>query len=127
MYQALATAVLLAATVFPPGLEGQMRAMQRPTGPVQVNVQRLRVRPRSGGFGVVSPRSFGRQASFVRPVPFRHNLHFSISFGNTCFTGPLFYPFLFEQLLFLHHFLFTQPLPLPSPLSPPPSHHSPYQ
>ena len=116
MYQALATAVLLAATVFPPGLEGQMRAMQRPTGPVQVNVQRLRVRPPSGGFGVVSPRSFGRQASFVRPVPFRHNLHFSISFGNTCFTGPLFDPVLCEQLLFRDQFLFAQPVLLPYPV-----------
>ncbi len=90
MYRVLAIAVLLAAAAFPPSLAGQMRAIQRPSGPVQVNVSRFRVPPPSGGLGAMSPRSFGRRASFVRPVPFRHNLRFSISFGNTCFTDPLF-------------------------------------
>ncbi len=116
MYRVPAIAVLLAAAAFPPSLAGQMRAIQRPSGPVRVNVSRFRVPPPSGGFGVMSPRSFGRQASFVRPVPFRHNLRFSISFGNTCFTDPLFDPVLCQQLLFRDQFLFAQPVLLPYPV-----------
>ena len=94
-----------------------MRAIHRPNGPVQVNVSRFRVPPPSGGLGVMSPRSFGRRASFVGPVPFRHNLRFSISFGNTCFTDPLFDPVLCQQLLFRNQFLFAQPVLLPYPVS----------
>jgi len=116
MYRVPAIAVLLAAAAFPPSLAGQMRAIARPSGPVQVNVSRLRVPPPSGGFGVMSPRSFGRRASFVGPVPFRHNLPLSISFGNTCFTDPLFDPVLCQQLLFRNQFLFGQPVLLPYPV-----------
>src|SRR6266852_783506 len=116
MYRVPAIAVLLAAAAFPPSLAGQIRTIQRPSGPVQVNVSRFRVPPPSGGLGVMSPRSFGRRASFVRPVPFRHNLHFSISFGNTCFTDPLFDPVSCQQLLFRNQFPFAQPVLLPYPL-----------
>ncbi len=116
MYRAPAIAVLLAAAAFPPSLAGQMRAIPRPSGPVQVNVPRFRVPPTSGGLGVMSPRSFGRRASFVRSVPFRHNLHFSISSGNTCFTDPLFDPVSCQQLLFRNQFPFAQPVLLPYPV-----------
>ena len=116
MYRVPATAVLLAAAAFPPGLVGQMRAMQRPAGPVQVNVQRFRVPPPSAGFGVMSPRSFGRRASFVGQVAFRHNLRFSIFFGNTCFTNPFFDPFFCRQFFFRNRFLFAQPVFLPYPV-----------
>jgi hypothetical protein len=92
-----------------------MRAMQRPPGPVQVNVSR-RVPPPSGGFGMVSPHSFGRGTSFVGPVPLRHNLRFSISFGNTCFTDPLFDPVSCQQFLFRNQFPFAQPVLLPYPV-----------
>ncbi len=115
MYRVPAIAVILAAAACPPSLAGQMRAMQHPTGPVQVGVP-LRVRPPSGGFGVMSSRSFSRRVSFVRPVPFRHNLPFSISVGNTCFTDPLFDPFFCQQLLFRDQFLFAQPALFPYPV-----------
>ena len=113
MHRVPAIAVLLAAAAFPPRLAGQMRAMQRPTGAVQVSVSRLRVRPPSGGFGVMSSRSFGRRASFVRPVAFRHDLRFSIFFGNSCFTNPFFDPFFCQQFFFRNRFLFAQPVFLP--------------
>jgi hypothetical protein len=116
MYRVPAIAVLLAAAAFPPSLAGQMRAIQRPRGPVQVNVSRFRVPPASGGLGVMSPRSFGRRASFVRPVAFRHNLRFSIFFGNTCFTDPFFDPFFCRQFFFRNRFLFAQPVFLPYPV-----------
>ncbi len=116
MYRVPAIAVLLAAAAFPPGLVGQMRAMQRPAGPVQVNVQRFRVPPPSAGFGVMSSRSFGRRASFVRPVGFRHNLRFSIFFGNPCFTDPFSNPFFCQQFFFRNRFLFAQPVFLPYPV-----------
>jgi len=113
MYRVPAIAVLLAAAAFPPSLEGQMRAIQRPR--IQVNVgPRFRLPPPSGGFEVMSPRSFGRRALFVGPVAFRHNLRFSISFGNTCFTDPLFDPVRCQQLL--NQSPFAQPVLLPYPL-----------
>ena len=113
MYRVPAIAVLLAAAAFPPSLEGQMRAIQRPR--IQVNVgPRFRLPPPSGGFEVMSPRSFGRRALFVGPVAFRHNLRFSVSFGNTCFTDPLFDPVRCQQLL--NQSPFAQPVLLPYPL-----------
>jgi hypothetical protein len=115
MYRVPAIAALLAAAAFPPSLAGQMRTIQRPSGPVQANVSRFPVLPPSGGLGVMSPRSFGRRASLVRPVPFPHNLRFSISFGSTCFTDPLFDPVLCQQLLSRNQFLFAQPVFLPFP------------
>jgi hypothetical protein len=116
MYCVPAMAVLLAAAAFPPSLGGQMRTIQRPSVSAQANVPRFRVPPRSGGLGVMSPRAFGRRASFVQPVPFRHNLHFSISFGNTCFTDPLFDSVVCRQLLSRNQFLFAQPVLLPFPV-----------
>jgi hypothetical protein len=113
MYRAPTIAVLLAAAAFPLSLAGQMRAIQRPSGPVQVNISRFRVPPPSGRLGVTGPRSFGRRASFVRPGLFRRNSRFSISFGNTCFTSPFFDPILCEQLLSGNQFLFSQPVFLP--------------
>src|SRR2546426_4102169 len=115
MYRVPAIAVLLAAAAFPPSLEGQMRAIQRPR--IQVNVgPRFRLPPPSGGFEVMSPRSFGRRALFVGPVAFRHNLRFSISFGNTCFTDPLFDPVRCQQFFFRNRFLFAQSVFLPYPV-----------
>jgi hypothetical protein len=114
MYRVSAIGVLLTAAAFRPSLAGQMRTIQRPSGPVQVNVSRFPVPPPSGGLGVMSPRSFGRRASFVPPVPFPHNLRFSISFGSTCFN-PLFDPVLCQQLLSRNQFLFAQPVFLPFP------------
>jgi len=115
MYRVPAVVVLLAAAAFPPSLAGQMRAIQRLSGPVQVNLSRFHMPPPAGGFGVMSPRLFSR-ASFVRPVPFRHNLRFSISLGNTCFTDPLFDPVFCQQFFFRNRFLFAQPVSLPSPV-----------
>jgi len=115
MYRVPAIAVLLAAAAFPPSLEGQMRAIQRPR--IQVNVgPRFRLPPPSGGFGVMSPRSFGRRALFVGPVAFRHNLRFNIFFGNSCFTSPFFDPFFCQQFFFRNRFLFAQPVFLPYPV-----------
>jgi hypothetical protein len=70
----------------------------------------------SGGLGVMSPHSFGRRASFVRPVAFRHHLRFSIFFGNPCFTDPIFDPFFCHQFFFRNQFLFAQPVFLPYPV-----------
>src|SRR3989441_11669430 len=110
-----AIAVLLAAAAFPPSLEGQMRAIQRPR--IQVNVgPRFRLPPPSSGFGVMSPRSFGRRALFVGPVAFRHNLRFNIFFGNSCFTSPFFDPFFCQQFFFRNRFLFAQSVFLPYPV-----------
>src|SRR6266851_876481 len=115
MYRVPAIAVLLAAAAFPPSLEGQMRAIQRPR--IQVNVgPRFRLPPPSSGFGVMSPRSFGRRALFVGPVAFRHNLRFNIFFGNSCFTSPFFDPFFCRQFFFRNRFLFAQPVFLPYPV-----------
>src|SRR6266702_8790660 len=121
MYRVPAIAVLLAAAAFPPSLEGQMRAIQRPR--IQVNVgPRFRLPPPSGGFGVMSPRSFGRRALFVGPVAFRHNLRFNIFFGNSCFTSPFFDPFFCQQFFFRNRFLFAQPVFLPYPVYTAPSY-----
>src|SRR5438552_8433740 len=115
MYRVPAIAVLLAAAAFPPSLEGQMRAIQRPR--ILVNVgPRFRLPPPSSGFGVMSPRSFGRRALFVGPVAFRHNLRFNIFFGNSCFTSPFFDPFFCQQFFFRNRFLFAQPVFLPYPV-----------
>ena len=115
MYRVPAIAVLLAAAGLPPSLAGQMRTIQRPIGPVQVNVPRFRVLPPSGGLGVMSARSFGGRASFVQPAAFPHNLHFSISSGNTCFTDPFFDPFFCRQFFFRNQVLFAQPVFWPYP------------
>jgi hypothetical protein len=76
MYRTLAIAVLFAAAVSASRLEGQTRAMQRPSAPTRMSVgPRLRVvRPAPSGFGAMSPRSFTRQALPVGRVPVHHQL-----------------------------------------------------
>ncbi len=64
----------------------------------------------------MSLRPFGRRASFVGPVAFRHDLRFNIFFGNTCLTGRFFDPFFCQQFLFRNRFLVAQPLFLPYPV-----------
>ena len=64
----------------------------------------------------MSPRPFGRRAVFVGPVGFRHNLRFSIFFGNSCFTSSFFDPFFCQQFFFRNRFLFAQPVFLPYPV-----------
>ena len=115
MYRVLAIAVLLAATVFPLRLEGQLRAIQRPSGPVRISVgSRIRaVQPSQRGFGMLSPRPFVRRTSFVGPVVFRHHLGLHIFFGNTCFSDLFFDPFFCRQFFFRNRFLFAQPVFLP--------------
>ncbi len=119
MYRALAIAVLLAAAAFLPSLEAQMRTMQRPGLTARISVgPRFRAvqPPPPGRFGVMSPRPFGRRASFVGPVAFRHNLRFNIFFGNTCFSGRFFDPFFCQQFFFRNRFLVAQPVFLPYPV-----------
>ncbi len=114
-YRVPAIAVLLAAAAFPPSLEAQMRTMQRPgvTARISLGPRFRAVQPLPGRFGVMSPRPLGRRALFVGPVAFRHNLRFSIFFGNTCFTNPFFDPFFCRQFFFRNRFLFAQPAFLP--------------
>src|SRR5712691_8738140 len=119
MYRALAIAVLLAAAAALPSLEAQMRTMQPPGVTARIGVgPRFRAvqPPPPGRFGVMRPRPFGRRASFVGPVAFRHNLRFSIFFGNSCFTSPFFDPFFCRQFFFRNRFLFAQPVFLPYPV-----------
>ena len=115
MYRVLAIAVLLAATDLPLRLEGQLGAIQRPSGPVRISVgSRIRaVQPPPRGFGMLSPRPFVRRTSFVGPVVFRHHLGLHIFFGNTCFSGLFFDPFFCRQFFFRNRFLFAQPVFLP--------------
>ena len=118
MYQALATSVLLAATVFPLLLQGQMRAIQRPSGPARISVGSLfrSAQPHSTGFGVTSPGRFVRQSAFAGPAGFRHHLRFHIFLGNGCFSDPFFDPFFCRQFFFRNRFFFAQPVFLPYPV-----------
>jgi hypothetical protein len=117
MYQVLATAVLLAATVFPLRLEGQMRAAQRPGGSTRVRVgsPSHSVRPLSSGSGVTRPGRLVRRPGFARWDGFRHH-RFHIFFGSACFNGAFFDPFLCRQFLFGNRFFFAQPVFLPYPV-----------
>src|SRR5712692_8260785 len=122
MYRLLAIAVFLAAAAFQPSLEAQMRTTQRSgvTAPISVGPRFRAVQPPPRGrFGVMSPRPFGRRASFVGPV-FRHNSRFHIFFGNSCFTGRFFDPFFCQQFFFRNRFPFAQPVFLPYPVYTPP-------
>ncbi|SRR6266498_432206 len=118
MYQALATAVLLAATVFPLGLEGQMRAMQRPGGPARIGTGPAfrSVHPHSNGFGVTGRGRFIRRPGFVGPAGFRHHLRFHGFFGNACFSDPFFDPFFCHQFFFRNSVFFAQPVFFPYPV-----------
>ncbi len=113
MYQALATAVLLAATAFPLPLQAQMRAMQRPSGPARISVGSpfRSVQPRSNGFGVTRPSRFVRRSEFVGSFGFRHHRFHSL-FGNACFSDP----FFCRQFFFRNRFFFAQPVFLPYPV-----------
>jgi hypothetical protein len=113
MLRVLAMAVLLAATVLPPPLEGQMRTMQRPTAPIGQHFRA--VRPFSGRFGVMNARPFDRRASFVSPAVFRRRFRSHNSFGNSCFTDPFFNPFFCRQFFSRNRFLFAQPVSLSYP------------
>src|SRR5229473_7438128 len=119
MYRSLAIAFLLAAAAFPPSLEAQMRTMQRSGATPRISVSpRFRAvqPPPPGRFAVMSPRPFGRRASFVGPVAFRHNSRFNIFFGNSCFTSSFFDPFFCQQFFVRNRFLFAQPVFLPYPV-----------
>jgi hypothetical protein len=118
MYRVLVIAVFLAATVFPSRLEGQTRAMQRPSGPVRISVAPhfRAVQPPPGRLSVISPRPFGRRALLVRPGAFHHHLPFRTFFGNSCFTDPFFDPFFCRRFFFRNRFFFAQPVFLPYPV-----------
>ena len=118
MYQVLATAVLLAATVFPPRLEGQMRATQRPGGSARVSVglPSRSVRTHPNGLIVNRGGRFIRRSGFGPAVGFHHHGRFHIFFGNACFSDPFFDPFFCRQFFFGNRFSFAQPVFLPYPV-----------
>src|SRR6266568_486904 len=111
MYQVLATAVLLAATVFPLRLEGQMRATQRRSTPVRIGAGSpfRSAQPHSNGFGVTSPGGLVRRPGFVGPVAFRRHQRVHIFFGNACFSDS----FFCRQFFFRNRFFFAQPVFFP--------------
>ena len=114
MYQVLATAVLLAATVFPLRLEGQMRATQRRSTPVRIGAGSpfRSAQPHSNGFGVTSPGGLVRRPGFVGPVAFRRHQRVHIFFGNACFSDS----FFCRQFFFRNRFFFAQPVFFPYPI-----------
>jgi hypothetical protein len=118
MYRVLAIAVFLVAAVFPLRLEGQMRAVQRPSVPVRFNLDpRFRVvQPFPSGFRVINPHPFVSRASFVGPAAFRRHLRLHILFGNPCFADPFFNPLFCREFFFGNRFLFAQPAFLPYPV-----------
>ena len=114
MYQTLATAVLLAAAVFPLRLEGQMHATQRPSTPARISAGSpfRSVQPHSNGFGVTSSGGFVRRPRLVGPVGFRRHQRFHILFANACFSDP----FFCRQFFFRNRFFFAQPVFFPYPI-----------
>jgi hypothetical protein len=118
MYRVPAIAVLLAAAAFPPSLEGQMRAVQRPNvaGRISVGPHFRPVQPPPGGFRMLMPRPLGRRGVFVRSGVFSNHFRLSVFFGNSCFTDPFFDPFFCQQFFFRNRFLFAQPVFLPYPV-----------
>jgi hypothetical protein len=117
MYQVLATAVLLAATVFPLRLEGQMRAPQHSGGPARISIGSAfrSVPPHANGVGINRGGRFFRRPGFVGPAAFRrHRFHFF--FGSACFNDPFFDPFFCRQFFFRNRFFFAQPVFLPYPI-----------
>jgi hypothetical protein len=118
MYQVLATAVLLAATVFPLRLEGQIRATQHPAGPARASVaspfHSRQLHP--NGFGVSSGVRFTRRSAFGGRVGFRNHRRFHLFFGHACFSDPFVDPFFCRQFLFGNPFFFAQPVFLPYPV-----------
>ena len=118
MYQVLATALLLAATAFPLPLQGQMRAIRRPSSPARISVGSpfRSVPSRSNGFGVTRPSRFVRRSAFVGSFGFRPHHRFHIFFGNDCFSDPFFDPFFCQQFFFRNRSFFAQPVFLPYPV-----------
>ncbi|HYL14974.1 MAG TPA: hypothetical protein VEV41_18170 [Terriglobales bacterium] len=118
MYRVLAIAVFLVAAVFPLRLQGQMRAVQRPSVPVRFSVgPRFRaVQPFPSGFRVMNPHPFVPRASFVGPAAFRRHVRLHIFFGNPCFADPFFNPLFCREFFFGNRFLFAQPAFLPYPV-----------
>jgi hypothetical protein len=114
MYRVLAITVLLAAAVLPSPLEGQIRAMQRPTAPVGQHFRALQ--SPSGRFGVMNARLFDRRASFASPAVFRRRFQFRNSFGNHCLTDPFLNSFFCRQFFARNRFLFAQPVSFPYPV-----------
>jgi hypothetical protein len=117
MYQALATAVLLAAAVFPLCLEGQMRTTQPAEGPARLSVGSpfRSIRPHPNGFAVNGGR-FIHRSGFSAAVGFRQHRRFNIFFGNACLNGAFFDPFFCRQFFLRNRFFFAQPLFLPYPV-----------
>jgi hypothetical protein len=85
MYRVLAIAVFLAAAVFPPRLQGQTRAIQRPGGQVRISAApRIPVvRPSPSRFVAMRPHPFAGQALHVGRAAFRHARGSLIFFGNS--------------------------------------------
>ena len=100
MYEVLATAVLLAATVFSISVGSPFRAIQ----------------PHSNGFVSGGANRFVRRPRFVGAVGFRHHRRFHIFFGNTCFSDPFLDPFFCREFLVGNRFFFAQPVFLPYPV-----------
>ncbi len=98
----------MAATVFPLRLEGQMRAIQRPSTPARISAGPpfRSAQPHSIGSGVTSPGGFVRRPGFVGSVGFRRHQRFHIFFGNACFSDP----FFCRQFFFRNRFFFAQPV-----------------
>ncbi len=114
MYQVLATAVLLAATVFPLRLEGQMRATHHPGGPARISVGSpfRSITHHSNGLVINGGGRFVRRPGFAGAVGFRHHGRFHIFFGNACFSDP----FFCRQFFFRNPFFFAQPGFFPYPI-----------
>src|SRR6266851_4359358 len=85
MYRLLAIAVFLAAAVLPPRLQGQTRAIQRPSGQVRISAApRIPVvRPSPSRFVAMSPHPFAGQVLHVGRAAFRHARGSLIFFGNS--------------------------------------------
>src|SRR5262249_16300131 len=119
----LATAVLLAATVFLLRLEGQIRATQRPAAPARASVgspfHSRHLHP--NGFGVSSGVRFTRRSVFGGRVGFRNRGSFHLFFEHAFFSDPFVAPFLCRHFLFGNRSFFPQPFFLPYPVytSPP--------
>ena len=118
MYRVPAIAVFLAAAAFPPSLEGQMRAVQRPNVPGRISVgPHFRpAQPPPGGFRMMMQRPPGRRGVFSSTGVFPNHFRFSVFFGNSCFSDPFFDPFFCRQFFFRNRFFFAQPVLLPYPV-----------
>lgn len=120
MYRVPSIAVLLAATAFPPSLEGQMRAIQRPIAPARISMEphfRAMPLPPAGSGVIISPHRPGRQGLFVGGGTSPHHFRSNVFLGNSCFTNPFWNPVFCQQFFFPDRFLFAEPLFLPYPVT----------